>query len=61
MNLVVDTSVGSTDPAHWSGSGGIPVRLAEHLSTQRAGPPGRAGHRAPDRGCSSGTPAAAAS
>ena len=31
MNLVSAILAWLTDPAHWSGSGGIPVRLAEHL------------------------------
>lgn len=31
MNLVAAVLGWLTDPAHWSGSAGIPVRLAEHL------------------------------
>ena len=31
MNLLSAILGWLTDPAHWSGSGGIPVRLAEHL------------------------------
>jgi len=31
MNLLTSIFGWLTDPAHWSGSGGIPVRLAEHL------------------------------
>jgi osmoprotectant transport system permease protein len=31
MNLVVQIIQWFGDPAHWSGSGGVPARLAEHL------------------------------
>jgi osmoprotectant transport system permease protein len=31
-NVVTDTAGWLTDPANWSGSNGIPVRLAEHLA-----------------------------
>jgi len=31
VNLLTSIFGWLTDPAHWSGSGGIPVRLAEHL------------------------------
>jgi osmoprotectant transport system permease protein len=31
MNLISSIAAWLTDPAHWSGTSGIPVRLAEHL------------------------------
>jgi osmoprotectant transport system permease protein len=31
MNLISSIAAWLTDPAHWSGTAGIPVRLAEHL------------------------------
>jgi osmoprotectant transport system permease protein len=31
VNLVVETLTWLGDPAHWSGAGGIPTRLAEHV------------------------------
>ncbi|HEY3334477.1 MAG TPA: ABC transporter permease [Candidatus Limnocylindrales bacterium] len=32
MTLIGETVAWLTDPAHWSGPGGIPVRVAEHLA-----------------------------
>ena len=36
MNLVDQTIAWLTDPAHWSGANGIPVRLLEHLELSGA-------------------------
>ena len=58
---VSPSSAGSPTPRTGRAPAAIPVRLAEHLLLQRAGAAGRAGHRAPARAWSSGTPAAAAS
>lgn len=32
MNLVIDTLAWLTDPSHWTGPTGIPMRLGEHLA-----------------------------
>ena len=36
-NVFTDTFAWLADPEHWSGSAGIPVRLAEHLQYTRPG------------------------
>ena len=36
MNLVDQTVAWLTDPAHWSGPNGIPLRLLEHLELSGA-------------------------
>ena len=61
MNLLTAVLGWLTDPAHWSGSGGIPVRLAEHLYFSGLALLVALVIALPDRACWSGTPAAAAS
>lgn len=36
MNLIEETIAWLTDAAHWSGAGGIPIRLVEHLEVSLA-------------------------
>jgi osmoprotectant transport system permease protein len=36
MDLFTETTAWLTDPAHWTGAGGIPTRLVEHLAVSLA-------------------------
>jgi len=36
MNLIEETAAWLTDPGHWSGADGIPIRLGEHLTVSLA-------------------------
>ena len=48
-NVFTDTFAWLADPLHWTGSSGIPVRLAGAPAVQRAGPADRRRHRRPRR------------
>ena len=59
MDILGEIFAWLTDPAHWTGPSGIPVRLAEHLAISLAALADRA-PRSPSRSaCSSATPGAA--
>ena len=45
MDIIDQTVAWLTDPAHWSGPNGIPVRMGEHIAISRR----VAGHRPGDR------------